>query len=464
MKPRIDRKFGRAGREKNSVTNTVTILSRNPGDYQLYRNEQKLIFDDLDNPVPVANKNRMVMRSQAYMSIMDWLAIKNCNIEEIQNENLGPWKVRLTEAHSLLKREKNSAQEWILSGFKSGLDDVLENSDVSKAIDVFLEHLRLILEGTYEDEGDNKLSLFDQFMFSISDIENSNSSITKPKGISQDINKYVRDLTKFIDDVISLIDSDLIDHLHQIEEEAKADILRNDLIEEAVELLNEARAKMDRAPGKKLRKLSDSLENILDSLDEGVYVPTREQRLAQDIFRMRNRTAKHYFSWLLSEIPVFMEDAPYCFIERVFENPHDKPINVEIREGKDSRRIKQSMHQFMRDMLPGSWNHRLSKSGTGHSLRSPVGGNGAQQRQDLGNIRVVNLALHNNDNLFSSGIDGATLRVEEYQHTFDSEVVPKVIRMKHDSQALPMLRPKFVQLIPEKGVTQNNRNTATRYV
>jgi len=34
--------------------------------------------------------------------------------------------------------------------------------------------------------------------------------------------------------------------------------------------------------------------------------------------------------------------------------------------------------------------------------------------------------------------------------------------MKHDSKALPMLRPKFVQLIPEKGVTQNNRNTATK--
>ena len=46
------RKLGRAGREKNSVTNTVTILSRNPGDYQMYRNEQKLIFDDFDNPVP----------------------------------------------------------------------------------------------------------------------------------------------------------------------------------------------------------------------------------------------------------------------------------------------------------------------------------------------------------------------------------------------------------------------------
>ena len=49
-----------------------------------------------------------------------------------------------------------------------------------------------------------KLSLFDQFIFSISDNENSNSSIKKPKGIGQDIKKYVRDLTKLIDDVIEI--------------------------------------------------------------------------------------------------------------------------------------------------------------------------------------------------------------------------------------------------------------------
>ena len=48
----------------------------------------------------------MVMRSQAYMSIMDWLAIKNCNIEEIQNESLGPWKVRLNEAYSSFEKRK----------------------------------------------------------------------------------------------------------------------------------------------------------------------------------------------------------------------------------------------------------------------------------------------------------------------------------------------------------------------
>ena len=178
-----------------------------------------------------------------------------------------------------MKREKNSAQEWILSGFKSGLDDVLENSDVSKAIDVFLEHLRLILEGEYEDEGENKLSIFDEFIYSISDNDNDNTGIKKPKGTGYDIKKYVVNLPKLIDAVIEIIDSDLIDHLRQIEEDAKADILRDELIEEAIELLNEARANMDRSSGRKIRKLIDSLENILDSLDEGVYVPTREQRL-----------------------------------------------------------------------------------------------------------------------------------------------------------------------------------------
>ena len=83
---------------------------------------------------------------------------------------------------------------------------------------------------------------------------------------------------------------------------------------------------------KENKKLIDSLENILDSLDEGVYVPTREQRLPQDMFRMRNRTPSTTSHG--GGDTLFMEDAPYCFIERVFENPHDKPINVEIRKEK----------------------------------------------------------------------------------------------------------------------------------
>ena len=457
-------KAGRAGREKNSVSNTVTILSKNPGDYQLYRNEQKLIFDDLDNPVPVANRNRMVMKSQAYMAVMDWLAIKNCNIEEIQNINLLPWRERLTSAHDLLKSNKEELKDWISSGFRTGLDAILSSRDIYEAIDVFISHLKLILYGQYEDENEDRFSIVGQFIISISDQENANNPLNpKPKGIGQNLDKHLRDLPTMINDVNKSINADLIDLLETINKDLENDISNEGLIQKGIDELNNIRDKMDRSEGRKLRKLIELLEDILDSIDDGVYVPTKEQKLAQDIFKMRNRTAKHYFSWLLSELPAFSENAPYCFIEKVFGNPHDKPINVEIREGgKDSRRIKQSMHQFMRDMLPGSWNHRLSKSGSGHSLKSPIGGNGALLERNLGNIRLVNVALHNNDNLSSQGINGASLRVEEPETTFDSTVVPHVIRMKHTSKNLPILRPKFVQLYPEVGVTQNGRNTATK--
>ena len=73
--------------EKNSVTNK-TVLSLRPADYQFYKNEDKLVLDRLLEPVPVANNNRMVMRSQAYMAVLDWLALQSISIEEIQSRTL----------------------------------------------------------------------------------------------------------------------------------------------------------------------------------------------------------------------------------------------------------------------------------------------------------------------------------------------------------------------------------------
>lgn len=457
-------KAGRAGREKNSVTNTVTILSRNPSDYQLYRNEQKLIFDDLDNLVPVANRNSMVMKSQAYMAIMDWLAINNCNIEEIHNRDLSPWRTRLCRAQDLLNTKKEEVRNWISSGFKNSRDNVLETKDIYEAINVFKDHLKLIIEGKYDDEEGRKLSILDEFERSSSDIENSMSHIRKPKGLGKSSGKFFIKLSENIKNIIHLIDTDLIDLIQTIQKEAEMEIFQIDSIKKAKKQLSEMEDKVPRSEYRKIRKVMRILEDILDSLEDDTYIPTREQRLALDLFKLRNRTAKHYFSWLLSELSVFMEDAPYCYIEKVFGNPHDKPINVEIYySSQDSILRKQSMHQFMRDMLPGSWNHRLSKSGSGHSLKSQIGGKGAQDFGELGNIRLVNVALYNSDNLTTKEL-GTTLRVEEYDSTFDSTLVPKVVRMKHTSNSLPILRPKFVKLIPERGVTdiKTGRNTPTK--
>ena len=113
---------------------------------------------------------------------------------------------------------------------------------------------------------------------------------------------------------------------------------------------------------------------------------------------------------------MFLDDAPYCFIERVFENPHERPVFVKIEDDQYSR--TQSMHQFMRDMLPGTWNHRLIKTGSGHA---EIPG-GRFRLQLLGNDdlrRFATVLRHGSQNR-ADGIYGQALRVKSVGESFDT--------------------------------------------
>ena len=60
-------------------------------------------------------------------------------------------------------------------------------------------------------------------------------------------------------------------------------------------------------------------------------------------------------------------------ISSAYENPHEEKIRVYVENSKSR---KQTTRQIMRDLLPGMWNHRLSPSNSGFSLKIPVGGEG----------------------------------------------------------------------------------------
>ena len=74
-------KAGRAGREKNSVVNVTTVLSKRSQDYEFYNHHGKLILQPIRKIVPVASMNRSVMLSQAYMCVMDFIASRDINID-----------------------------------------------------------------------------------------------------------------------------------------------------------------------------------------------------------------------------------------------------------------------------------------------------------------------------------------------------------------------------------------------
>ena len=142
----------------------MTVLSLRPADYQFYKNEDKLVLDRLLEPVPVANNNRMVMRSQAYMAVLDWLALQSISIEEIQSRTL-VWKDELLRAAEALSVRREEAFEYLNQTFRSGVGaSVLEAADLRRAIEVFESHLDLLLNGTYTPAGrTEEVSVLDEF-------------------------------------------------------------------------------------------------------------------------------------------------------------------------------------------------------------------------------------------------------------------------------------------------------------
>ena len=78
-------KTGRAGRERGSVAHAVSILSKRSTDYQFYTNHNQLIIEPIRDAVPVGIQNESVLRTQVYVSVFDWIAKNELNIEEMRH-------------------------------------------------------------------------------------------------------------------------------------------------------------------------------------------------------------------------------------------------------------------------------------------------------------------------------------------------------------------------------------------
>ena len=102
----------------------------------------------------------------------------------------------------------------------------------------------------------------------------------------------------------------------------------------------------------------------------------------------------------MSECQTFLNDAPYCYVEKVFINQLETQVQVQLPINENSQyqnktnlpTIKQSMSQFLRDLLPGTWTFRLSNSGGGHACKSPVGGHGVKSTEDK-SLWIITVSL-----------------------------------------------------------------------
>ena len=63
----------------------------------------------------------MVMRSQAYMAVFDWLALENYKIEEIQSKQIR-LKDELLNARNAILDKRSEVYNWLNMTFRKGHD------------------------------------------------------------------------------------------------------------------------------------------------------------------------------------------------------------------------------------------------------------------------------------------------------------------------------------------------------
>ena len=66
-------KVGRAGREEGTDALAVTLLSSSGQDFHHYRSLRKLVDASISDPVPLASGNRIVLSSEAYDAVFDYI-------------------------------------------------------------------------------------------------------------------------------------------------------------------------------------------------------------------------------------------------------------------------------------------------------------------------------------------------------------------------------------------------------
>ena len=450
-------KTGRAGRERGSVAHAVSILSKRSTDYQFYTNHNQLIIEPIRDAVPVAVQNESVLRTQVYMSVFDWIAKNELNIEEMRNPN---WSDNMHSALALLSgNQVQDCANWIAHGFqRAGIS--FSRDQISRTIQVVRKHLSILLEESFKDSSGQEWTIIQAILHRIGP---GATHFPKPdtgvQGMIRDIEKKI---IQTITELQVLIDETTIDRIH-----AAIELKDSNSIEQIIILLEELKDQpsLDFIQKMKLNGLIVDLSNLklaYDELNSRNEEAISEGALAADSISTalkREKIARHYLSFLLSEADIFLRDAPDCMISSAFENPHEERVRVYV---KNSKSRKQTTRQVMRDLLPGMWNHRLSPSNSGFSLKVPVGGEGVDT---LPSGRYA-IDLHSGSQQGGTPTEmtdlGGATRIRLTGDHIQCADIPWMLRadLPMDFQ-IPIVIPRFVLTESEDGV--GNRPSRVKY-
>jgi len=386
-------KIGRGGREIGTDAVSATLMSYRASDFLHYRSTSRLIDRNILEPVPLANDNQSIQKTEAYMAIFDWFAKKSIEIEHIpkgkpsfNGKEAKNWRVWSNNIKKALKNiEDNRSKIIIYIDF--ALNKKLGKNYIEEAVKQTEEHLKALLL-PYPCDYDDKMTIADWITWI------NSAGTPNPEPITDELSQKKKELEDESKSIINLINSQnndepgFSDQFPYIKKFYK--FLSNNQLTDAIELFENIKnenikieqmyeerkingqTRTEIRTIKKLKNKFDNIPEIIEDINDDSYAESGESyELVSEIKRLHPRRDTTYLSGLLIGCRYFQKTAPYVMLGTLFANPYESIINLK-RDTMTYHGISEqsTAKDALRYYLPGMWTFRAFD---GQSLRVKSG-------------------------------------------------------------------------------------------
>jgi len=406
-------KMGRVGREINSDSMLINLLSYRPIDHHYFRNNFKLINTNYIEPIPIKEINLNIIKSELFMTVLDFISSeynisndgyrlfllhrsseiplpkKIQGIFDYFNYPIGPGNSNLYNLKNYLKRifpiESEIIEEAINNFFKI-LFIFDYNLSLICNVRNFADALHKLEPPNFSSDKKRIIKLYGNLIKSLKnlvfylpifnhlnkyDIYEKINQLGKIIEKNDDYNEFETQFQIIINEIdpFLILIRDKVNSLYRLNINSNS----NENVREMVNQLRDLRSYITR-----LKEFLEDFKEIMtfeiredNKIKQIYFILVNLSQMINELSIIAKSSDRYlklsYFSDLFNTFSTLRAYYPYSFPQVLFENPTSKFTEIKIPIRNNDSKLKTiDASIVLYELLPGTWNYRF-----GRLLKSP---------------------------------------------------------------------------------------------
>ena len=357
-------KAGRVGRESNTDSMNITLLSLRPVDLHYYRQPRKLTSKAQLDPIPLKEHNDSILRCGLYLATWDYLALFS-NLPEvvpvILHDEITEFTTRLQNTKKYLLHNKENLKDYLssVSRRRYSRDNIIFE-EIIEQIQSEIDLLLTPMENTIDDERIKYVSDFIIHKIHRRGIKKYNLLSRRYKQLIIDGETFYNQFRPRIHPIHFDLSEEFFT-LDLLSESGWVDLEKiktiNEIISEKIEIY-EGEADINA-----LKRISNlALSEIVAGL-EGMQ-ETGESPVVHYFIEQYDRLQgyqRYYLSYTMQNLPIFdlyRKNPSYTRPPNLFTNPYEPNV---IISGISRQEEQVAINEALFGFIPGTWSYRTGK-------------------------------------------------------------------------------------------------------